>query len=176
MIQLTTWNLFKKINYYKDVSTTFRCLYILLIFLTVASFFRYVGELAGLFQRSQTIISLLMRTLSFERIPLMATLAACGSAKRSAYSTNSKAHQLSRNKTGTFNLSLRTKSNTFFFIVHHSFILIIGNFLISLIFYPGPFFQDPLLLSIRSLAWSLPTIIVFTLILSPGVQTGFSKH
>ncbi|EEI24395.1 hypothetical protein HMPREF0519_1477 [Lentilactobacillus hilgardii DSM 20176 = ATCC 8290] len=48
---MTTWNLFKKINYYKDVSTTFRCLYILLIFLAVASLFRYVGELAGLLKK-----------------------------------------------------------------------------------------------------------------------------
>ncbi|EEI24394.1 hypothetical protein LH500_02070 [Lentilactobacillus hilgardii] len=106
----------------------------------------------------------------------MATLAACVSAKRSAYSTNNKTHQLSRNKTEIFNLSLRTKSNTFFFIVHHSFILIIGNFLISLIIYPGQFLQDPILLSIRSLPWALPTIIVFILILSPGVQSGFSKN
>ncbi|MCI2020033.1 MAG: hypothetical protein LKJ60_10520 [Lentilactobacillus buchneri] len=173
---MTTWNLFKKINYYKDISTTFRCLYILIIFLAAASIFRYVGELAGLFQRSQTFISLLMRTLSFERIQLMATLAACGSAKKSVFSTTNKTGQQSRNEPGFFSLGPRTKSSTFFFIVNHSFIIIIGNLLIGLIFYPGPFLQDPILLSIRSLAWSLPTIIVFTLILSPGVQSGFSKH
>lgn len=167
-------HLFQKINYFKDTSTTFRCVYLTVIFTTTAIIFRYGCEAMSILPKSPSLWALVGRAHLGGPL-FIALLVSLGSAKQPITpgqpSLSLKKHPC------LYRFQKIINQNTLAFISWNSFIIISIGFAVELIFhwFDHPF-QSWWVLFIHSLTWTVPAAVTFSLLLSPGVQSGFTKH